>query len=102
MVRPSMSSTTSASSVTETRCARGSPTSIGDDEVLIPFPQQELSALHYDPFKRTKFRGPEPTAAGEPDRVEPKLGPLRISLHVDVRWLVPVGRVKEEAIRTSR
>lgn len=73
MVRPSMSSTTSASSVSETRCARASPSSIGDDEVLIPFPQKKLFTLHYNPFEVAKFRSTEPTTAREPNRVEQNL-----------------------------
>jgi hypothetical protein len=99
IVRPSTRSTISASSVSDTCRARASATSIGDDEVFIPFPQKWLRVLQHEPFEFPELRGPKPAAAGKPNRVEPELGPVSVSLHVNVRWLVPVSRVKEEPIR---
>ena len=55
--------------------------------------------LGCEPFKIPQFRRSKTAALGEPDRVQPKLRPVRIPLHVNVDRLVPIRRVKEEPVR---
>ena len=40
----------------------------------------------------------ESTAALQADRIEPELGEVVVALHVDVRWLIAVTSIEEEAI----
>ena len=55
--------------------------------------------FRHHPFKVPELRRTKPATARKPNRVEPELGPVSVSLHVNVRWLIPVSRVKEESIR---
>ena len=41
----------------------------------------------------------ESTAAAQADRIEPELGEVVVALHVDMRWLIAVTSIEEEAIR---
>ena len=43
----------------------------------------------------------ESTAALQADRIEPELGEVVVALHVDMRWLIPVTSIEEEAIRAK-
>ena len=40
----------------------------------------------------------EPTCRFKPKRIQPKLCLIRVALNVNVRWLLPVAREKEEPI----
>jgi hypothetical protein len=43
----------------------------------------------------------ESTAALQADRIEPELGEVVVALHVDMRWLIPITSIEEEAIRAK-
>jgi hypothetical protein len=100
IVRPSTSSTTSVSSVTDTPCARASVISLGSGEVLIPDPQQLWFSLNDEPLQPHELGGPKTAATSQPYRGEPKLCSARLALDVNVCRLVPIGRVEEESVRT--
>jgi hypothetical protein len=99
-VRPSINSTTSASSVRATRSARASRISFAADEVLIPGSQKLLLPCYHQPFDLPEFGRSEPAAARKPHRIEPEFRTVRLPLHVNMRRLRAVGRVEEEPVRT--
>lgn len=74
----------SVSSVTDTCCARASPTSIGNGEVLMPRPQKVLFLRPDEPFDLLEFCCTIPTAASQPNGIEPELRAIRISFHMNV------------------
>jgi hypothetical protein len=44
----------------------------------------------------------EATTVLKPNRIQPKLGTVLILLHMNVRWLAPIGRIEEQPIRAGR
>ena len=99
MVRPSTRSTTRTSSVTTTRCARASVTSLGSCEVLIPSPYQQFFSFDDQPLDLPQFGRTESAAAREPHRCKPTLCPIGFALDVHMRRLVPIRGVEEETVR---
>jgi hypothetical protein len=66
----------------------------------MPGPQKLLLPRYHQLFNLTKFRRSESTTTSEAYGIEPELGSLRLTLHVNVRRLHAVGRVEEEPVRT--
>jgi hypothetical protein len=91
MVRPSTKSTTSESSVSRTRWARASPTSVWAVEVFIPLLHKKLPIRSHQPFHVSELGRGKPTASGQPHRIEPELRATRIALDMDVNRLVSIG-----------
>lgn len=97
MVRPSFNSTTKVSLVTVTVSARG--TSRSTPEVFIPS-LHELHVMTPDDFvDSTEFCSIEATASLQPDRIEPELGDLVLTLDVNVLRFIAIAGVKEQSIR---
>ena len=97
MVRPSFSSTTKVSLVTVTASARG--TSRSTPEVFIPS-LHELHVMIPDDFvDSTEFCSIKATASLQPDRIEPELGDLVLTLDVNVLRFIAIAGVKEQSIR---
>jgi len=80
-VRPSVKSSTSASSVTLTCCAVAIRTSTA--KVFIPTPQETFSVFLYEPLYPIDFASAKTSAVLKPNRVEPKLCffPLPLPIH---------------------
>jgi len=57
--------------------------------------------FHYQPLYTSDLGTPESSAASEPDRVQPELGDVDVSLDVYVRRLLAVTSVEEATIRTG-
>jgi hypothetical protein len=74
--------------------------SIGAGEVLIPHPQKRFAGFDHTPLNIVKLGNAETSAADEPNGIQPEFCAVRITFHMNVRWLVAIGRVEEEAIRT--
>jgi hypothetical protein len=60
--------------------------------LLVLFDQLS-NAIHFFPF--------EAAASFEPDRIQPKFGLVLIALNVNVRRLVSISSIKEEAVRST-
>src|SRR2546421_6552482 len=96
IVRPSASSTVNESSVTLTLWANTSR--ISDSEILMPRPQQANCVLFDHLLNAPDLHAAKAAALVQANRVKPKLPRTVISLHVDVRRLISIGRVKEKPI----
>jgi hypothetical protein len=70
-------------------------------EVLIPFLQQELALLFYEPSHLINLIPAEPAAKLKSNGIDPTLGFAVFSLNVNMWRLVPVTGVKEEPVRTN-
>ena len=55
---------------------------------------------YHEPFKIPKFGWTEATTPGKTNRVQPKLGSVRVAFHMYVHRLLPVRRVEEIPVRT--
>src|SRR6266540_3423191 len=98
-VRPSSSRTVSSSSVTLTSTALAARRSLV--EVGIPAPQQRFSVLFNQSLNPSDLNRSKATAALEANRAQPELSAILISLDVNVRRLLRVARVKEDAVRAG-
>lgn len=99
MVRPSIRSTVSVSSVRATLCALG--VSVSTAEVLIPALDQ-LGFVFVDaPPDPVKLIPAESAAALKPDRIEPELRNAAISFDVNVRRFITIAGIKEEPLRAK-
>ena len=96
--RPSTSSTTNESSLNETRCACAGAISIG--EVLMPCSEKLFRQFGYEPLDVPDLRRREAATVRQPHGIQPELRAVRITLNMNMRGFVPIGRVKEQAIRT--
>ena len=67
-------------------------------EIAIPNLQQFRRVLLHEAGDIAKLCPSKTAAAGEPYRIEPELGDTRVSLGMNVRWLVAVARIEEEPI----
>jgi hypothetical protein len=67
-------------------------------EVLIPAFQQVLLVLLDDRLDPVDFPAGESLASLQPDGIKPKLGLTIIALDVNVRWLIPIAGIQEEAV----
>ena len=65
----------------------------------MPRPQKRLFLRPDEPFDLLEFCCTIPTAASQPNGIEPELRAIRISFHVNVWGFSPVRRIKEEPIR---
>ena len=54
-----------------------------------------------EPLNPLDLDSPESTAALQPDRIEPELGEVVVTLHVDMRWFIAVISIEEEPIRAK-
>ena len=88
-VRPSTKSTKSVSSLTATFWAAA--TRELSCEELIPRPQQIVCAIFNYTVESADFQAAESAAVLQPDRIKPELGPIVVSLHVNMRRLVSIG-----------
>ena len=99
IVRPSMRSTASESSVTVTDCARASRFSAA--KALIPFLQKQIALLHHMLCDGVQLRAAEPSRPFEGDRMEPELRRLVLTSHMDVRRFTSIQRDEEDNDRVQ-
>jgi hypothetical protein len=64
----------------------------------MPCLQKRWSTLNDDTLDFAQVSSPKPATSRESHRVYPELGGIAALLDVDMRWLVAVGRIKEEAV----
>jgi len=86
------------SSVAETAIASGTFTSVV--ETYIPFSQKRPMIPANYTLNSKDFRRPQATTPLQDNRVQPKLGNLVISLHMDMRRFAPISRIEKESIGT--
>ena len=65
-------------------------------ESLIPRVQEFVAVLFCDVKNIVGFLAAKPFGESKFERIEPEFGGAIFALNVDVRWLEPVGHVKEE------
>ena len=99
IVRPSMRSTVSESSLTLISFA---PTSwISTTTEFIPLLTQEFLILYYKLANGAEFSSAKSAPFLQGNGIQPELSGHTLSLHVNVRWLLAIERNKEEAISPS-
>src|SRR5262245_46341155 len=98
-VRPSASRMVKESSVTTTSLAEGTWISVAEE--LIPTLQKSLLMIQDDLKDLIELLGGETSAPLQVDWIEPELRLAIVTPYMDVRRLIPVARVEEEAIRSG-
>jgi len=53
------------------------------------------------PLDSIQFASVETSTALKPDRVQPQLGSVVVTLNVNVRWFVAIASIEEESVRSD-
>src|ERR1039457_1412446 len=92
IVRPSARSTARESAVTLTSCAVTSLSSVS--EILMPRLQQQTGVVRSQFLDLSNLDPPKAAAIFKANWIRPELGPQFVTLHMDVRRLLMIRRVR--------
>jgi hypothetical protein len=85
--------------VTVTLWARAARSSLG--EVLIPRSTKLNCVVLHQKLHAPNLGPPKATALGQPNRIKPEFGSIRVPFHMDVPRLVSVSGVEEQPIGSA-